>query len=729
MRVLVVGGNRFLGREVVHRLLADGHEVSVLALDELPGAIAPHARLLRADRNDRANLTATLQGSSFDAVVDNIAYEAPQVELLADVLRGRIGRYVLTSSVDLYGLWHPRAMRESRAPLEPFDVSGTEGHERYARGKRACERALPALELPWTVLRPCIVAGVHDNLSPPPGARHLAFGDESSRSLFLPARVLDGGPVLLRDDDEGVFKLVWVADVARAASMALSDARMERRAFNVTGDEVWTTGRLARALAVAQGRAPDLVTVSARELEAAGLADYEGPYGRGPYWSVAENLALKALGWEPTPAARWLSTLLESAAGPGMRPSYERRLTEIALAYQVRRRRRAAEVVRPLPIDPPSRASGVLPGRLAPDATRAFVQSHPELDQTHWRAFGKARVSSMGLGNWMGDLSPETDAAYVDAAVRAVLGGLNVLDTAINYRHMQSERAVGRALRRLESLGVGRSSVLVATKGGFITHDAASGRAPADYLEQTYVQRGLLTGDDLRRGHSIDPRFIEAQIAQSLANLGLFHLDVYFLHNPELALAHFDRPSFERCLAETFSVLESAVAAGRIGCYGLATWEGFRVPEGHPSYLPLARLVELAQNACGSADHHLRAIELPLNRALPEAARETNQPLGAARMSALDAAQELGLAVFTSATMRQGALEPAASEDGLSAAQAAAQLSRSAPGVTAALVGTRRLAHVDELLALAGRSGLGEAAARERWGASLPPPLAATAAG
>lgn len=717
MKVLVVGGNRFVGREVVNRLLLEGHEVAVLALDALPDDLAPHAALLVANRNVREQLEKALAGRTFDAVVDNIAYEARQVELLADVLAGRLARYVLTSSVDVYGLSHPRAPREAQAPMEPHDVEGTHGHERYQRGKRACELALAKTGLLWTVLRPSIVTGRHDNVTAAPGTRHLAPGEEGSRSLFLPARVLDGGPVLLREDDQGVFKLAWVQDVATAAARALVDPRMAGEAFAVTGDEVWTTERLLRALFAAAGRDPDVVAVSARELEAAGLADYDGPYGRGPYWSVAENLKLRALGWKPTPAEAWLPKLLEAAHGPGLRPQWDRRVSELALAHHVRRRRAPGDAARALPLDAPTPPATTLPGRLDPAATRAYAEARPGLHPGHFRPFGEARLSSLGVGTWMGDTSAATDAAYVDAIVHAVLGGLNVVDTAINYRAMRSERAVGTALRRLASLGVARGAVFVATKGGFVTHDAADSRGAAAYVREQYLDRGLVDAAAAHRGHCVDARFVRAQLAQSLANLRLSHVDLYSLHNPELARAHDDARTFERRLTETFAVLESAVASGQVGSYGLATWDGLRVPEGDAQHLSLEAMVRLAQAAAGGDDHHLRAIQLPFNALRPEALVRPTQRLGQRTVPALEAARELGLTVFTSATLLQGSLALAPRVAGLSPAAACAQASRSAAGVTCALIGLRRAAHADEALGVARLAPLDSAFARSLFGA------------
>src|SRR5215467_11613265 len=131
MKLLVVGGNRFLGAEVVSCALSEGHAVTVLALDPPRPEVAAHVLWTKADRNDPDALSAALEGREFDAVIDNIAFEAGQVELLEGELRGRVGRYVLTSSVDIYGSRLAPCDEVEDETLEPFELEGAPAAERY----------------------------------------------------------------------------------------------------------------------------------------------------------------------------------------------------------------------------------------------------------------------------------------------------------------------------------------------------------------------------------------------------------------------------------------------------------------------------------------------------------------------------------------------------------------------------------------------------------------------
>ena len=168
-------------------------------------------------------------------------------------------------------------------------------------------------------------------------------------------------------------------------------------------------------------------------------------------------------------------------------------------------------------------------------------------------------------------------------------------DLAINYRHQLSERDLGRALARFGR----RDAVVLTTKGGYLPHDAASGLPPAQYVRRTFVEPGLVRAEDVAGGvHCMAPSFLEDQLSRSLANLGVEAVDVYYVHNPESQLAAgVDRATFEARLVDAFEALERATDAGRIGAYGVATWDGLRVPPEDPAHLGLERLLELAEEA------------------------------------------------------------------------------------------------------------------------------------
>ncbi|MBF0185876.1 MAG: NAD-dependent epimerase/dehydratase family protein, partial [Magnetococcales bacterium] len=336
MNTLLLGGNRFVGVEMLWHLLHAGHRLTVLALDSPPAETRPHIRWIQVDRNDEEALKRLFAHESFDCVVDNIAYNPVHVERLLGALPGKIGRYLLTSTTDVYSNRHPRAYREDQVEIRRYDLTGMTDSERYNYGKRSCEAVLRASDVAWSVLRPCMVSGPRDNLTGAPSPRRLHWFEESGRSHFWISRVLDGGPILLCSRDEVVFKLVLVSDLARAVTHILTHPDAVNQAYNVTGDEIWTNERLVRALAVAAKSDPDIVYVANEILEQAGI-DYSPVFGTGAAWTLPDNAKLKATGWRPTPAEQWLPFILEANTRADMRTWYHTRTQEVALAKHLQR--------------------------------------------------------------------------------------------------------------------------------------------------------------------------------------------------------------------------------------------------------------------------------------------------------------------------------------------------------------------------------------------------------
>jgi aryl-alcohol dehydrogenase-like predicted oxidoreductase len=322
----------------------------------------------------------------------------------------------------------------------------------------------------------------------------------------------------------------------------------------------------------------------------------------------------------------------------------------------------------------------------------------------HFRAWDGLALSSIGIGTYLGGADAAGDRAYEAAVTRALELGINVVDSAINYRHQRSERAIGAALQALVAAGkLARAEVVVATKGGFLPGDGAALVRPDARFVEAYVRPGILAAADLVAGsHCLAPRYLADQLDRSLANLGLSALDVYYLHNPETQLQEVDRPVFAARMRAAFEFLEGAVAAGKIRRYGAATWNGFRQAPSAPDYLSLDDLVTLAASVAGR-DHHFRVLQLPYNLGMTEAFTTQNQRAGGKTMSLMGAARRLELFVTTSASLHQGGLvrglSPVIAEflPGLeSDAQRAIQFARSTPGVGAALVGMQHLDHVEE---------------------------------
>jgi aryl-alcohol dehydrogenase-like predicted oxidoreductase len=342
------------------------------------------------------------------------------------------------------------------------------------------------------------------------------------------------------------------------------------------------------------------------------------------------------------------------------------------------------------------------------EGTEKYAERFPKAASGHFRAAQGLTLSSIGVGTYLGNWDAATDENYAQAITKFVEAGGNVIDTAANYRFQRSERAIGKAVQNLSAKGFAREEIFISTKGGYLPFDT---EPPADvraYFQKEFVDKGIAEFDDLVGGsHCMTPAYLQSQIDRSLENMSLETLDLYYLHNPESQTSAVDKYTFEARLAKAFEKLEENRAAGKIRFYGAATWNGFRVAPDNAGYHSLERMVGIAKQV-GGENHGFKFIQLPYNLAMPEACLFRNQAVSGKVFAPLEAANELGVSVMCSASILQGKLAhgvPLHIREILGSpttdAMTSIQFVRSTPGVTTALVGMSRAAHVEENMKLA----------------------------
>ena len=357
-------------------------------------------------------------------------------------------------------------------------------------------------------------------------------------------------------------------------------------------------------------------------------------------------------------------------------------------------------------LSPPGSDRPPSSGRATTTGTRRLATRIVRRPREFYREFPrKLTVGALGIGTYLGECTDEDDQRYRSAVHEALTSGINVIDTAINYRCQRSERSIGRALAEAIDTGeVRRDEVLLCTKGGYVAPDGApppTRDAYDEYLERTLFAPGIITPQDLvRGGHCIAPAFLAHQLAQSRANLSVDTIDVYYVHNPEEQLLGVDRATFRARMRDAFAFLEARAESGEIAAYGCATWSGLRLTPDQRQHVSLADLVALAREV-GGPTNHFRAVMVPLSLAMPEAARNATQALGRKVVPLLEAADALGLAVFASAPLMQGRLAAALPKEihelfpyCTTDAQCALRFASSLPALTTVLAGMRRTEHV-----------------------------------
>ncbi len=252
----------------------------------------------------------------------------------------------------------------------------------------------------------------------------------------------------------------------------------------------------------------------------------------------------------------------------------------------------------------------------------------------------------------------------------AASAGVGWIDTAPNYLHGQAHNLLAPVLAGHPRLGV-------ATKIGFVTAAA----------EEAAVTAGVVHPGTR---HSFDPAYVRWQSDRNRAELGREHLDTVFLHNPEHTALH--PQALHYVLRAAFAELEAEAAASHIGTYGVATWHGFT-----EHLFTVEILDRLAAEAAGTAAHHLRAIQLPVNLVLDTALTQA-----LAQSGPIAEASARGWAVHASAPLHGGELPDLATPElaallrgGLSTAQACLLAAASCPGVSKVLLSASTAAHWD----------------------------------
>lgn len=344
----------------------------------------------------------------------------------------------------------------------------------------------------------------------------------------------------------------------------------------------------------------------------------------------------------------------------------------------------------------------MISGSASPEGTQKFVKNSG-VNEGNFKKFQNLLLSNVGIGTYLGEPDAQTDQLVTNAVKRSILLGINVVDTAINYRSQKAERSVGKAISELIDDGkICRDEIFISSKNGYVTNDADVQLGFWEYVKEEYSQKGVIEEGDVTSGyHCMTVRYLSDQLDRSLKNLGIECIDLIYLHNAvEGQIKDVSKEKFLKNLKLVFELYEQKRKEGKIKFYGMATWECFRVPSGNPQYLSLEDTVNLAKQV-GGENHGFRFIQLPYNMNYDQALLAKNQTLENKQVSILESAVRLGIGVFTSVPFMQGRLltpgvMPEFNE--LKPSLRALQFIRSTPGVLSPLVGQKSEAHVLENL-------------------------------
>ncbi|MCC6678056.1 MAG: NAD-dependent epimerase/dehydratase family protein [Phycisphaerales bacterium] len=310
MRILILGGSVFIGRHIAAALLAAGHEVTTFTRGRTPDELPAAVERLHGDRDLGPVGLEALRGRTWDACIDVSGYTPRQVGPAAEMLRGRVGRYIFISAVAVYGDPRKGPVDEGHPRVRPApeDVVELDGPV-YGMAKVACEDIVnEAYGERCAILRPQIVVGP---------------GDPSGRYAYWVRRAEvaaeSGGEMLAPGDGSDHLQVVDVRDLARFAVTVVE--RGLAGPFNSAGPRM-TWHEFMRLLGVARP-----VWVPAEVVRAAGVNEFELPLYRekhGPRSGLMhiDSARARAAGLVLTEPARTLEAVREWLRGRGVEVTF-----------------------------------------------------------------------------------------------------------------------------------------------------------------------------------------------------------------------------------------------------------------------------------------------------------------------------------------------------------------------------------------------------------------------
>lgn len=314
--------------------------------------------------------------------------------------------------------------------------------------------------------------------------------------------------------------------------------------------------------------------------------------------------------------------------------------------------------------------------------------------------------SKLGLGTY--NLEPYKEENYVfhyiESVKEAIRSGINLIDTASNYRYGMSEKEIGIALKELGD-EVKREELIICSKGGFIQLEYPFPANPYEWIEENIIKKNLAKKEEIELDqHCMAPDFLEWSCKKSLENMGIQSFDIYFLHNPEMQFLRLGERAFYEEIEKVFQRFEKLVEEGLFHTYGVAVWNGFNSQTGE--LISLEKLLQIAQKV-GGENHHFKYIQTPFNIAKTSIYTQETQSVAGENCTLLQAAHRLGIGVISSSSLLQMKLfqKPFSPEVGAildesmtlqTDIQLALQFVRSTPSLISSLFGSIVPLHVKQ---------------------------------
>jgi UDP-glucose 4-epimerase len=273
MRILIVGGTRFIGVYLTQLLIQQGHEVVLFNRGNRPLPVEGVGQI-KGDRTDATQLKEKLSKENFDAIFDNNGRELTDTQPLAEIFQDRVQNFIYMSSAGVY-------LKSDQMPhIEGDTVDPKSRH----KGKHETEAYLTQQGIPFTSIRPTYIYGPKN------------YNDLEA---WFFDRIVRDRPIPIPANGLHITQLGHVKDLATAMTKVLGNSQALRQIYNVSGDRFVTFDGLARACAVAAGKSPDDTKIVHYEPKKFDFGKRKAFPLRAQHFFASVNKAMTELDWQP----------------------------------------------------------------------------------------------------------------------------------------------------------------------------------------------------------------------------------------------------------------------------------------------------------------------------------------------------------------------------------------------------------------------------------------------
>ena len=323
MRILILGGTSFFGKEAAIRLSKAGNEVTVFSRRAPVEGLPLDIRQTRGDRTVEIDLSR-MSVEPWDAIIDNICFTAEDAQKAIRVFSGRTGLYIFTSSASVYSILEGSSSpyRENQTELLPLKARLKEKYA-YGLGKYAAEqeylKAFLEKRFPVAIIRPPVVIGPND---------------PSLRAYSYWLRLAGGGPLFLPGF---AFRnrFIFSKDLARAIETLVYAGAPYGKTYNFGDSQPLTLDDFVKISARIMHKEAEILYPDHAWLKESGFNFEASPFSMSDDFVLDISKAEKELSWASTPAANWLEETINwylfSYTGPAP-ANYASRKLELELA-------------------------------------------------------------------------------------------------------------------------------------------------------------------------------------------------------------------------------------------------------------------------------------------------------------------------------------------------------------------------------------------------------------